>query len=219
MAALGVTVGPRRVSNQPQMVNDLAQPERVQLGRGVQQGWFGVGDDLVGEVVDALGEYPGMGRGDHPSSQGVAGRGQRTPEQRPSRPHGAGGRASSHPQPAPQPGGRGANLDALFSPGSTPGVQVGQVLEPVALQPIQQPPQLQDLLGPDRVSQPAAVLGVQAVHGRGQGGQPARPPGRRTSRIGVRVHDRNLSTPQPKATTKPKSGDNSLPSTHPGAWH
>jgi hypothetical protein len=41
----------------------------------------------------------------------------------------------------------------------------------VTFQPVQQPPQRQDLLGQGGIGQPVQVLGGQRIYGGGQGGQ------------------------------------------------
>jgi hypothetical protein len=65
-------------------------------------------------------------------------------------------------------------LEAVFGAGGPAGVHGGQLLEPLSFQAVQQPPQGQDPLGPDRVGQAVQLLGGQLVDGRCQGGQPVR---------------------------------------------
>ena len=77
-------------------------------------------------------------------------------------------------QPGPQPGGGRAQLLVLLGPGGAAGVHGGEFSEPLAFQTVHQPPQDQDPLGPDRVSQPVQVLGGQPVHGHRQRRQPVR---------------------------------------------
>ena len=54
MAALGLVVGPVGVGDQLEVADDLAEPGRVEAPGGFEQDWFGVGGELVGEVVGAV---------------------------------------------------------------------------------------------------------------------------------------------------------------------
>ena len=54
MAALGLVVGPVGVGDQLEVADDLAQAGRVEAAGGFEQDWFGVGGELVGEVVGAV---------------------------------------------------------------------------------------------------------------------------------------------------------------------
>ena len=123
-------------------------------------------------------------------------------EQGPGGPHPAVGHPCPYPQPLTEPAGGGAGLDPLLGPGGPAGVQVGQLGQPVAVQPVQQPPQLKDPLGPDRVRASVQVLGGQVLDRRGQGGQPVWSPGRvpvrRAIRICVRGHGRQPINPTPE---------------------
>ena len=81
-------------------------------------------------------------------------------------------------EPVPEPpSGRACRL-AGFGAGGPAAVDGRELLEPVAFQAVQQPPQHQDPLGGNRISQPVQVLGGQLVGGRGQGGQPVWLPAR-----------------------------------------
>jgi hypothetical protein len=88
----------------------------------------------------------------------------------------------------------------------------------VALQPIHQPPQDQDLIGQGGISQPVQIHGRQPIHGHCQGRQvirsPGPQPGRLADRMCVRVHGRNLPTRHENTTTNPQSGDNLLHPPH-----
>jgi hypothetical protein len=64
----------------------------------------------------------------------------------------------------------------LLGPGGAAGVDLGEFLEPLAFQPVDQPPQLEELLGQGGVGEAGQVLGVELVHVGGQGRQRVRPP-------------------------------------------
>ena len=55
------------VGDQPQMPQDPPQPGWVQPTGGLHQHGFGLGGDVVGQVVGALGQHPGVGSRDVPS--------------------------------------------------------------------------------------------------------------------------------------------------------
>ena len=80
----------------------------------------------------------------------------------------SGGGVGVHVESVAEPGsGRGRWLTLLGASGAA-GVDVRQLSEPLDLQEIQQPPQLQqpfDLYGGGK---PVEVLGLQVIHGRGQ---------------------------------------------------
>ena len=73
-------------------------------------------------------------------------------------------------------------MEVGFGAGGPPAVHGGQLLEPVAFQAVQQPPQPKELFGRDRVGQPVQVLAGQLLDRRGQAGQPGREPTRRPGR-------------------------------------
>ena len=171
MAPFGPAGGAVGVGDQLEMAQDLSQPGRVQPPGRLHQHRFGLGGDVIREVVGADREHAGMGHRELPGGQGLSGRGQGATEQGPGGAHGVAGRSRAHPQAAPQPAGGGAGLDAVLGPGGTAGIDPGEFVEPVAFQAVQQPPQLQDPLGPDRVRQPVQVLGGQVVDRCGEGGQ------------------------------------------------
>ena len=58
------------------------------------------------------------------------------------------------------------------APAAPAGVQVGQLPQPLAVQPVHQPAQDQHPFGPDPIGQHAQVLCGQPIDSRGQGGQP-----------------------------------------------
>jgi hypothetical protein len=93
-------------------------------------------------------------------------------EQGPGGPDTGGGGPGAHAEPGPQPAGGGAELSILVGAGGPAGVHPSQLGQPLAFQPVQQPPQPKDPLGPHRVGQAVQVLGGQLVDGRRQGGQP-----------------------------------------------
>jgi hypothetical protein len=91
----------------------------------------------------------------------------------------------------------------VFGAGRPPGVDGGQLLEPVAFQAVQQPPQPKDPLGPDGVGEPVQVLGGQLLDRCREGREPAGWP----VECVFESMGGNLSSPHPKASTKPQSGD------------
>jgi hypothetical protein len=145
-----------------------------------------------------------MSHRDRPTGQGLGGGGQRTAEQGPGGAHPAAGPPGTQAQPAPQPGSGRALLDPLLGPGRPPGVDRGQFLEPVAFQPVQQPPQHQHPLGQDPIREPCQLLAGQCIHRGRQHRQPiGRPhrtdPGRPAGRMCVRVHGGQPIRPHPNA--------------------
>jgi hypothetical protein len=151
------------------MAQDSSQPGRVQAAGRLHQDRFGLGGDLGGQVVGADREHAGMRHRQLPGGQRGGRLGQGATEQGPGGAHGVAGRSRAHPQASPEPAGGGAGLDAGFGPGGTAGVDPGELVEPVAFQPVQQPHQDQHPLGPDGVGQPGRVLGGQPLDHRRQG--------------------------------------------------
>jgi hypothetical protein len=82
-------------------------------------------------------------------------------------------RSRPRSQAAVEPIARSASAPAA------PPVHGGQSLEPLAVQAVQEPPQLKDLLGHLRVRELVWVVGEELVDVGGQGGQPV---GRRGGR-------------------------------------
>jgi hypothetical protein len=191
------------------MGDDPPQPRWVQPPGGFQQHRLGLHRDMGGEILGAVGEHLGVGRGDGPLGQGLGGGGQRPAEQGPGGPHTAGGGAGTHAQPGPQPPSGGAGLDALLRAGGAGGIHRGQPGEAVAVHAIRQPPEPQHPLGQGDVGQPVQALGGQPVDLGLQRRQPGRCSGRVAGRMGVRVHGSNLSAPHSKASTKPEMGTTS----------
>jgi hypothetical protein len=72
-----------------------------------------------------------------------------------------------------------------FSAGGAASVHGGQGVEPAAFQAIEQPPELEHLVGQGGVRQPIQVLGGQLVHGGDQHRQPIRRAGSRPGRVPV----------------------------------
>jgi hypothetical protein len=118
---------------------------------------------MGGQILGAVGQHLGVGGRQLPGGQGLGGSGQGATKQGPGGAHEAGGGAGPHAQPAPEPGGGGAGLHAVFGAGGAAGVQVGEFGEPLAFQALHQPPQGQDPFGPAGVGQPANILGGQAL--------------------------------------------------------
>jgi hypothetical protein len=185
------------VSDQPQVVDGPSPPGGIELAGRLQQDRFSLGGDLGGEVVGAVGQHLGMSRGDRSLDQGLSGGREGAAEHCPGGPHTAVGDPGTQVEPIPQPTGRGGSLNTILGPSSAAGVQVGQVLQPVAFQPIDQPPQLQDPLGPDGVGQAVALPAAVLVHGGGQLGQFVDWIGR----MCVRVHGGKLSAPPENTST------------------
>src|SRR5215207_5120205 len=81
-------------------------------------------------------------------------------EQGPGRPDRAAGRgASPQAEPVAEPGRGRADLLVQLGPGRPSAVDGRELVEPVAFQAVQQPPQLQDLCGQGGISQTVQVLG------------------------------------------------------------
>jgi hypothetical protein len=83
MAPLGLAVSPLGVGDLQEIAQGTAELRRVEVNRSLQQDWFGLGGDLVGELAGAVDHHPGMSRRDIPSDQRRRGLGQGTTEQRP----------------------------------------------------------------------------------------------------------------------------------------
>ena len=60
------SVGAVGVGHQPQMGDRPPQPGRVQTAGRFQQDWFGLGGEVVGEILGAGGQHLGVRRGDGP---------------------------------------------------------------------------------------------------------------------------------------------------------
>jgi hypothetical protein len=65
------------------------------------------------------------------------------------------------------------------------------------LEALRQPLQVLDAVGQDAIGQAVQRLGVELVDGVGESGQP----GWDSGRMGVRVHEGNLSTPHQNTST------------------
>ena len=125
------------------------------------------------------------------------------------------GRAGTQAQPVPQPGGGRPDLLPLVGAGGAAGIDAGEFLEPVAFQAVHQPPQFQDPLGPDHVTEPVQVLGGQPIHDLGECRQPI-PPRVRLPAVGriEYVFESMAATYQPFTPTQPPNqhlGTTSLP--------
>jgi hypothetical protein len=182
------------------MGHGLAQPRRIQPPRHVQQHRFGLGRHMVGQVVGVVGQHLGMGQRHLPSDQGLAGGGEGTTKQGPGGADQAAGRTRTQVQPVAQPGGGRGRRGSLLGPGGPAGIDRGQPGQPVAVQAVGQPLQPHHPLGQGGVGQAVAVEGGQAL----ELGRQRRQPRRSASRMGVRVHGGNLSSPHRKASTNPK---------------
>jgi hypothetical protein len=197
MALLGPVSFAIRIGDQAQVGEGPSQPWRVQLPSGFEQDRLSLGDGMGLEVVGAISQHRGMGRGDLPIGQCLSGRRQWAAEHRSGGPHRTMGNTGPHAGSGPQPTGRGGGLDPLLSPSSTAAVDGGQLPQPAAFEAIHEPSQLKDPFGQDPISQPVGVLGGEdgeLVDDRGQ-------PGWWLSRMCVRVHGGNLSTPHPNTST------------------
>ena len=62
MAAFAIAVSTLGVGDLAQVPDRLAQQWRIQPTRRLQQHRFGLGSDLIWQVVGAVGQDPGMGR-------------------------------------------------------------------------------------------------------------------------------------------------------------
>ena len=139
MPQLGVAISGLRVGDQAQKPQDPPQPRRIQPTGRRHQHRLGLHSHLLGEVLGAMSQHPGMSHRELPTKQRIRGDRQRTTEHGPGGPHEAGRGTGPQPQPGPQPGRRRADLLALVSPGSAPTVDHRQLLEPLAFQPVHQP--------------------------------------------------------------------------------
>jgi hypothetical protein len=102
VAGRGGTVG---VGDLAQISHGLAELGWVEAAGRVDQDRFGVGGEVVGELAGALGQHPGMGRGDLALGQGGGASGQATTEQCPGGPDHLGRRPRPQPEPVAQPSG------------------------------------------------------------------------------------------------------------------
>jgi len=194
MAPLGAVALALWVGHQPQMPQEPPQPGWVQPPGGIHQHGFGLGGDVEGEVLGAGGQHGGVGSREVPVGHGLGRRSQGAAEQGPGGPHGTAGRGRAHAEPAAEPAGGGGGLDALVGAGGAAGVDPSEFGQPVAFQTVQQPPQDQHPLGPNRIRHASQILGDQLIDQRGQAHQTIR-------RMCVRVHGGNLSTHHQKAST------------------
>jgi hypothetical protein len=146
-----------------------------------------------------VGQHPRVGRGDLPGGKRLRGGGEGAAEQRAGGAHGLAGGAAAQAQLVAQPACGGEGLGVGFGAGGAAAVDAGEFVEPLAFQPVQQPPQHQHPGGRDRVGQGVQVLGGQLLDRRFQVAQPDRRHDGRPilSRIYVRVHGRNLPDPSP----------------------
>jgi hypothetical protein len=116
------------------------QPGRIQAPGRFQEHRLGVGRDVSGEVVGAVGQHRGMSNGELAGGQGVGGGRQGAAMRGPGGPDRAGGGPGPQPEPGPQPARRRGRLNTLLGPSKPSGIHGGQLLEPVAFQAIHQPP-------------------------------------------------------------------------------
>jgi hypothetical protein len=163
MALFGLVVGALGISHKTQMGDGPAQAGWVQPPGRVQQHRFGLGGGVGGEVVGAGGQHLGMGWGDGPGGQGLAGGDQGAAVQGPGGADQAGGGAGAHVEPVAEPGGGGAGRHALFGAGGPAGVHVGQLGQQLAVEAVGQALQGHDPFGPGGVSQPVQGLVDQAL--------------------------------------------------------
>jgi hypothetical protein len=204
---LGPGLGGVGVGDEAQVGDDPSQARRVEAAGGLQQHRFGLDRRVGGEVLGAVGQHGGVGHGELAVGQCSGRSGQWAAEQGSGGADAAVGGGHAHAEPAAQPAGGGGGGQALLGAGGATGVHRGHLLQPPALQAVQQPPQDQDPLGPDGVGQAGQVLGGQPVDRRLERRQPVRRPGR----MYVRVHGRNLSSRQRQARTEAEIVDNLRP--------
>jgi hypothetical protein len=201
MAPLGLAGGALGISHLLQMAQDPPQAGWVQAAGRLDQDRLGLGGHLGGQVVGAMGDNGGVGDRQLPGAQRLGRLGQGAAEQGPGGPHRRAGGAGAQVEPVAQPTRGRGSLDPVLGPSRSAGVHGRQLPEPVAFQAVQQPPQDQHPLGPDRIGQPGQVPGGEVVDRRLKGRQPVRVFGRTPVRMWVRVHGGNLSTPHQKAST------------------
>jgi hypothetical protein len=151
IAPLGVGAGAVGVGDQPQVGDGPPQPGRVQPPGRRHQHWFGLGGEMGGQIVGAGSQHLGVGHRQLPGGQGLSSGGQGAAEQGSGGADEAAGGTGTHPQPGPQPGGGGADLDAVLVPGGPAGIHGGEFGQPVAFQAVHQPPQPKHPLGPGAI--------------------------------------------------------------------
>ena len=181
------------------MAQDPPQPGRVQPPGRLHQHRLGLGGQVVGELLGAVGQHLGMGRRELPVGQGLGGRGQGATEQGPGGPHRAG-----WPRPHPSAAGSRSQLavEPAWMPCSAPAAPRAST---AASSPSHWPSRRssQPAAGPctrsarARVGQPVEVLGGQLL----ELGHQRRQPRRLAGRMCVRVHGGNLSTPHQNTST------------------
>jgi hypothetical protein len=207
MPSLSVAVGAVGVSHQLQMGEQPPESGWVQVAGRLDQHRLRLFGDVLREVVGAVGQRAGMRRGNLAVAQGLGRPGQGAGEQGPGGPHHAGGGGGAHVEAVAQPAGSRGCRGTLVGSGRPVGVDLGEFVEPVPFELVQQPPQDQDPLGSGCGGQPGSVLAGEGVDVGGQRRQPVRWTPRRLAavlvRTPVRIHGGNLSGPHPNASTEP----------------
>jgi hypothetical protein len=172
VTALVVASSALGINDLTQVPDGLAELGRVQPSCRLQQDRFGLGSDLIGQLVGALGQDPGVGGGDLAAGQRLSGRRERPRNNaRAVRTDSGAAPAPSRSRPRSQLAVEGAGRPRS-APAGPPGIHPGQFLEPLAFQAAYPPLQGPDRLGQGSVGQPVQVLGGQLIHRRRQQPQP-----------------------------------------------
>jgi hypothetical protein len=185
----GLLVGSLGVGDLTQVPDDLPQPRWVQPPRGLQQHRLRLCHRLAGQVLGGADQRRGVRVADVPIGQRLGGAGQGAAVQGSGDADAVVGVGVAHAGPVPQPGGGGLDRGAVVGAGGAAAVHPGQVPQPDAFQPLDEPMEHQHPLGRFGVG----VFGGQLVDCGGQQARPAGP----FHRMCVRLHGRNLSHPIP----------------------
>jgi hypothetical protein len=198
VAPLLVLLGGIRVGDRPQVREDPPQPPRVKPPGRLQQHRLGLGGGVGGQLGGAGRQHPRVRGRQLPGRKGPGGGGEGAAEQGPGGADRLAGRAAAEAELVAQPA-CGGGLGVVLGAGGAAAVHAREFPQPLAFQPVQQPPQHQHPRGRDRVGQGVQVLGGQLLDRGFQVAQPdRRHDGRRPrNRIYVRVHGRNLPVPRP----------------------
>jgi len=140
MPPMGLLVGGVGVGDHGQVGDEPAQPRRVEATGGLQQHRLGLDHRRSWQVPGAVGEHGGVRDGELPGRQRLCGAGQRAAVQRAGDPQALVSVGGTQPGVAAQPAGGGGGLDALFGASGAAGVHGGQLAQPLAFQPFEQPP-------------------------------------------------------------------------------
>jgi hypothetical protein len=200
---LGAGISSIGVGDLDQVVDHLAQRWRVQPPWRLQQHRLGRRHRLAGELLGGAGQRHRMLVADVAIGQRLGGAGQGAAAQGSGDPDAPVGVGVAHAGAMAQPAGGGLGRDPDLGAGGAAAVDPGQLAQPVAFQPLDQPPQHQHPPRRLAVGQRIQILGGQLVN---RGGQQAEPVWL-LRRMCVRIHARNLSHRHINARSNPTSVD------------